>query len=145
MPKKNIHAAALGKRGGKADTDAQRQARRKNLAKARQTRWSSSRVPFRRATSGRYEYYVNGKWVSRQYLNQVRNPQARAARQWVAKALKDGTISIQACERCGNEHTQAHHDDHSKPDAVRWLCRKHHLAADRGLREKTIDSNKRSV
>ena len=37
--KKNPHAAALGKRGGQAATEAQRKARQKNLRAARKKRW----------------------------------------------------------------------------------------------------------
>ena len=31
----------------------------------------------------------------------------------------------QPCEVCGAEG-QRHHDDYSKPDQIRWLCRTHH-------------------
>lgn len=30
------------------------------------------------------------------------------------------------CEVCGNEQSEAHHDDYSKPWEIRWLCQKHH-------------------
>ena len=48
------------------------------------------------------------------------------------KAVQRGELIPQACERCGIEPSatladgrrgvQAHHDDYSKPLAVRWLC-----------------------
>ena len=35
----------------------------------------------------------------------------------------------EACQRCGKEcRTQAHHDDHSKPLDVMWLCPVCHAA-----------------
>jgi hypothetical protein len=32
------------------------------------------------------------------------------------------------CERCGAPDAEKHHDDYSRPLAVRWLCRSCHLA-----------------
>lgn len=45
----------------------------------------------------------------------------------VSNAIRDGRLIKQACEVCGNEKSQAHHDDYRRPLVVRWLCRKHHL------------------
>jgi predicted DNA-binding protein YlxM (UPF0122 family) len=50
------------------------------------------------------------------------------------KAIQRGILVRQPCEVCGANGTfadgrsevQAHHDDYSKPLAVRWLCQKHH-------------------
>jgi hypothetical protein len=39
MTKKPLTAAEMGKKGGSATTDAKRKAARKNLKKARKTRW----------------------------------------------------------------------------------------------------------
>jgi len=39
MSKPNPHAAALGRKGGAVKSDAKRAAARKNLQKARKTRW----------------------------------------------------------------------------------------------------------
>ena len=44
----------------------------------------------------------------------------------VRSAIKMGELKRQPCEVCGNEKSQAHHDDYSKPLDVRWLCQKHH-------------------
>jgi hypothetical protein len=27
---------------------------------------------------------------------------------------------------CGDQQTDAHHDDYEQPRKVRWLCRRHH-------------------
>lgn len=40
----------------------------------------------------------------------------------------------QPCEICGNEKSQAHHDDYSKPHIVRWLCKKHHEEIEHGYK-----------
>lgn len=41
-------------------------------------------------------------------------------------ALSRGVIQRQPCEVCA-ARAEMHHDDYTKPLAVRWLCRAHHL------------------
>lgn len=55
----------------------------------------------------------------------VRNPEKYRARTAVGNALRDGRLQREPCEVCG-AHAEAHHDDYSKPLAVRWLCFAHH-------------------
>jgi hypothetical protein len=55
-----------------------------------------------------------------------RNPEAFAAHSATHRALKQGSLQRQPCEVCRAEKTEAHHDDYTKPLAVRWLCRVHH-------------------
>ena len=50
----------------------------------------------------------------------------RIAHNAVNLAIKQGRLSPQPCERCGNERADAHHPDYSKPLLVIWLCRSHH-------------------
>lgn len=49
------------------------------------------------------------------------------ARQTIRNALRRGIIKKAPCEICGDEKSEAHHDDYMKPLEVRWLCRKHHV------------------
>lgn len=46
----------------------------------------------------------------------------------VRHAVKRGDLVRQPCEACGSAAVEAHHDDYSKPLAVRWLCRLCHVA-----------------
>jgi len=62
-----------------------------------------------------------------------RNPEKRAAHMAVSNAIRDGKLTKQPCEVCGNERAQAHHDDYSKPLEVRWLCVKHHAEHHKNL------------
>lgn len=55
----------------------------------------------------------------------LRNPGKKAAHTKVSNAIRDGRLFRLPCEKCGDA-AQAHHDDYSKPLAVRWLCVKHH-------------------
>lgn len=48
------------------------------------------------------------------------------ARAYAHVYLKRGIIRRRPCERCGAQPAQMHHDDYSKPTAVRWLCPQHH-------------------
>ncbi len=55
---------------------------------------------------------------------------------WAARAKakyweKTGKFAKLACEYCGNFLSEIHHPDYSKPLEVWWLCKKHHLMADR--------------
>jgi len=58
-----------------------------------------------------------------------RNPMKNAARAAVSRAVRAGSLVRRPCEVCGCDQVDAHHDDYSKPLAVRWLCRIHHLMA----------------
>ena len=50
----------------------------------------------------------------------------KAARNAVNNAIKGGRLERGPCEVCGEEKTDAHHDDYTKPLEVRWLCPSHH-------------------
>jgi len=55
------------------------------------------------------------------------NPEKIKAHRKVRQAIERGEMERQPCEVCGDEPTDAHHEDYSKPLEVRWLCRKHHM------------------
>lgn len=64
------------------------------------------------------------------------NPEVAAAYNIFLNALRNGTIERpDTCDQCGSPYRiQAHHDDYSKPLAVKWLCVRchseiHHEAA----------------
>lgn len=61
----------------------------------------------------------NRKWSSQ-------NKHKRRAHLYVARALMAGKLKRQACYVCGDEVTEAHHEDYSKPLDVLWLCDGHH-------------------
>lgn len=56
----------------------------------------------------------------------------------VSNALRDGRIVKYCCEECGDDNTQAHHEDYSKPLEVTWLCVKHHADRDNQIRRNQI-------
>jgi hypothetical protein len=60
----------------------------------------------------------------REYSNR-QDPVKRAAWTAVSNAVRDGKLTPQPCEVCGEE-AQAHHEDYAKPLDVRWLCFVHH-------------------
>lgn len=43
-----------------------------------------------------------------------------------------GKIFNEPCCICGNLKTEAHHDDYSKPETVKWYCKKHHAQLHNG-------------
>lgn len=57
-----------------------------------------------------------------------RNPIKRAAHLAVGNALRDGKLTRQPCEVCGEAKAHAHHCDYGKPLEVMWLCTTHHAA-----------------
>ncbi len=58
-----------------------------------------------------------------------------AARSKVLAALRTSTLQRQPCQVCGNEEAEAHHEDYSKPLDVWWLCKTHHAARHREIRD----------
>lgn len=58
--------------------------------------------------------------INREYRQ--RNREKLRGHNAVQVALRSGKIRRLACEACGNEKSEAHHDDYSKPLEVRWLC-----------------------
>lgn len=48
------------------------------------------------------------------------------ARAYLHVYVKKGKIKKEPCRVCGAP-AQAHHEDHTKPLEVIWLCRAHHL------------------
>lgn len=56
------------------------------------------------------------------------------AHKFIALMVKNGLIHVESCEVCNEEKTDAHHDDYSKPEEIRWLCRKCHAKHHRDLR-----------
>lgn len=51
------------------------------------------------------------------------------ARRAVRNALRSGRLTKRPCWICGDDRSEAHHPDYSRPLDVEWLCRKHHRAA----------------
>lgn len=51
----------------------------------------------------------------------------KRAREYIENAVYYGRLTKLPCELCGDEKTEGHHDDYSKPKDVRWLCHRHHM------------------
>jgi hypothetical protein len=71
------------------------------------------------------------KAATLEYQRRARSthPDKFKARSAVSNALRDGYLQRQPCEKCGNEKSQAHHPDYSRPLDVEWLCFRHHREA----------------
>jgi len=54
------------------------------------------------------------------------NPEKVRASRQLRYAIKYNKIKKKPCEVCGDQNTQGHHEDYSKPLDVVWLCRLHH-------------------
>jgi hypothetical protein len=61
-------------------------------------------------------------------ITAMSRPQARLL---LKIAIRSGKLVPQPCEICGNQKTDGHHTDYSKPLDVQWLCRKHHALVHR--------------
>lgn len=76
-------------------------------------------------------------------MPKCRDQLKQKARGICAAAIKAGRLVRQPCEDCGRVgKSEAHHDDYSKPLAVRWLCKPCHLAVHRGT--ETYQKNRLS-
>lgn len=87
----------------------------------------------------RQKLYEARPQVRRRRVEQVArwtsmNTEKRRAHMAVRYAKKRGRLVPEPCEVCDITEVDAHHDDYSKPLAVRWLCRPHHAAHHKALR-----------
>lgn len=71
-----------------------------------------------------------------------RNPEKWRAQHVVYQNLRNKSIAKGKCF-CGNAKVEAHHTDYSKPLKIIWLCKKHHIEADKKRRKE--DSNSLST
>lgn len=58
------------------------------------------------------------------------------ARVCAATAINRGDLIRQPCIVCGNNRSQAHHEDYNKPLDVIWYCAKHHAEYHKNKRKK---------
>lgn len=58
----------------------------------------------------------------------IRNPNKTRAHVAASIAISRGDISRTPCLICGEQKTQAHHDDYTKPLKVTFFCELHHKA-----------------
>lgn len=89
--------------------------RLKNIDKIRDYEKNRSKLPHRKLLS----LQVTKAWRS----EDKRRLKCHNA---VRRAILNGTINRMPCEICGNEKSQAHHEDYDKPLLVMWLCDQHH-------------------
>ena len=72
------------------------------------------------------------EWVSRNNLK-------RRAHVMTGNAIKYGHLKRQPCDVCGEENSDAHHEDYRYPLKVRWLCRSCHMARHREINQEIRD------
>lgn len=94
----------------------------------------------------REQYKKQNKLYQERYPEKVKKMRAEASRSWrernpervkahkkVFCALRNGTLFTEPCAHCiePNWKVEAHHKDYSKPLEIVWLCKTHHVLADR--------------
>jgi hypothetical protein len=82
---------------------------------------SHLKKPWMNGDKGKIKAYSEKR--NRKYPIEVR------AGRILRSAIKAGKIKRLPCEKCGNEKSQGHHQDYSKPLEVIWLCDLHHKKA----------------
>lgn len=69
----------------------------------------------------------------------------KKAHNMVARAISSGKLVRQACLRCGNLKSLAHHEDYNKPLEVMWLCqpchKQRHKEINESCAQKTLQQN----
>lgn len=84
--------------------------------------------------------------VSRQRLEQIRNPHKHKARKQAQRAHRRGLLRApDVCESCkGEGPLHKHHDDYSKPLEIRWLCVKCHRVTHRRPGKSKVETEARA-
>lgn len=69
----------------------------------------------------------------------ARNLDKKRAHTIVNRAIRSGRLTPAPCEVCGSTgDVEAHHEDHSKPLEVRWLCTAHYGQTRRKVRDPSF-------
>lgn len=97
---------------------------------ANNARWREENKDWLREYRKKYQAQSYARDKIKQYYKA--HPERRRATNTLNRAIAKGTIKPKKrCEVCKKkERIDAHHDDYSKPLAVKWLCRKCHRHAD---------------
>lgn len=82
----------------------------------------------------------NAKWNAAMRVSKARYPEREEARRISKAAIRAGKLIPGPCCLAGEGECrgriEAHHDDYSRPLAVRWTCRHHHTRLDQQRRAK---------
>lgn len=65
-----------------------------------------------------------------------RKPKKNKANEIMGNAVSAGRLTRMPCQVCGNQRSQGHHEDYSKPLDVVWLCTRHHADRHIHLRDR---------
>ena len=116
----------------------------KELKAAHNKRWKEANkervqeLAAKYKADGRYKGRYKGRYRSSpsaatksQKSWRSRNPIKTTAHRAVFVAMRNKTLKREPCLICGGEDVQAHHYDYRYPLAVIWLCKLHHIAADK--------------
>lgn len=103
-----------------------RKYRREHYLRVREIEKKSQARPENVARKAVYMRDYLRKNKERIKLQRLENPEKLQARYKLRYEVKMGRIEKLPCLECGNEKSEAHHEDYAKPLEVIWLCRKHH-------------------
>lgn len=85
------------------------------------------------------------KKLARNQKARLEHPEKYAAHRLVHRAVKRGDLVKKPCLVCGEQKVEAHHEDHSQPLAVIWLCPLHHRRHEFGKPIKGLSHQERMV
>lgn len=71
----------------------------------------------------------------KKYYSNPENVRKGKARSKVWYAIRGGRLFKAPCH-CGSTKVEAHHTDYTQPLKVKWLCRTHHIEADKKLKQR---------
>ena len=74
-------------------------------------------------------------WYDRKKESIARHPEKHRCHQRFEYAMRRGKIQRKPCQTCGEQKSEAHHHDYTKPYDVIWLCREHHVHEHKGRPE----------
>jgi len=114
---------------GKCKSCTKSDAHKRHLEKSKDIVWVESELERHRikAQKARNENKASpaSKDANRNW--RLRNNEKYKAHAKVQCAIKRGDLKKENCMVCGDEKTEAHHEDYSRPLYVMWLCKKHHM------------------